>query len=34
MGEFLVVFITVIAFFVICGLSIAIEELDDKIGPV
>lgn len=34
MGEFLVVFITVIVFFVVCGLSIAIAELDDKIGPV
>lgn len=34
MGEFLVVLTTVVAFFIVCGLSIAIEELDNKIGPV
>lgn len=34
MGEFLIVFITVTVFFIVCGLSIAIAKLDDKIGYV
>lgn len=34
MGEFLIVFVTVTVFFIVCGLSIAIAEQDDKIGHI